>query len=237
MNLLAVDTSTRSCSVAVMAGDRVASELTAFSSQTHSAHLMAMIDEALAMAHTAPAALGGFAVTVGPGSFTGLRIGLSTVMGLAFACAKPCVGISSLEALAAACPPHPHAICSMMDARKGQVYTAVFRRRGERLIRIGEERAVSPEDALSGDDTPRLFVGDGAALYADLIRSHLGDGACIADPLLNYPQAATVARLARAAWRAQLARSSDSLRPRYLRRSDVELGIRSPAPEPIGPAT
>jgi tRNA threonylcarbamoyladenosine biosynthesis protein TsaB len=120
MNLLAVDTSTCSCSVAVMTGDRIASELTSLSSRTHTTHLMAMIRDALARAHTEPAALDGFAVTVGPGSFTGLRIGISTVKGLAFACGKPCVGISSLEALAAACPPHPYAICSVMDARKGR---------------------------------------------------------------------------------------------------------------------
>ena len=154
MNLLAVDTSTRSCSVAVMTGDRIASELTSVSSRTHTTHLMAMIREALALAHTEPAALDGFAVTVGPGSFTGLRIGISTVKGLAFACGKPCVGISSLEALAAACPPHPHAICSVMDARKGQVYTAVFRQKGAGVLRIGEERAVSPEDLLQGEDRP-----------------------------------------------------------------------------------
>jgi tRNA threonylcarbamoyladenosine biosynthesis protein TsaB len=235
MNLLAVDTSTRSCSVAVMTGDRIASELTSVSSRTHTAHLMAMIREALALAHTEPAALDGFAVTVGPGSFTGLRIGISTVKGLAFACGKPSVGISSLEALAAACPPHPHAICSIMDARKGQVYTAVFRQKGAGVLRIGEERAVSPEDLLQREDPRALFVGDGAALYAELIRSRLGDGARIAAPELNYPKAATVARLARVALAEHPERSSVSLRPRYLRRSDADLGIRPPAARSSGP--
>jgi tRNA threonylcarbamoyladenosine biosynthesis protein TsaB len=236
MNLLAVDTSTRSCSVAVMTEDRIASELTSVSSRTHTTHLMAMIREALALAHTEPAALDGFAVTVGPGSFTGLRIGISTVKGLAFACGKPCVGISSLEALAAACPPHPHAICSIMDARKGQVYTAVFRQQGAGVLRIGEERAVSPEDLLQREDPPGLFVGDGATLYAELIRSHLGDGARIAAPELNYPKAATVARLARTAWAEHPERSSLPLRPRYLRRSDGDLGIRPPGARPSGPS-
>jgi tRNA threonylcarbamoyladenosine biosynthesis protein TsaB len=235
MNLLAVDTSTRSCSVAVMTGDRIASELTSVSLRTHTTHLMAMIREALALAHTEPAAIDGFAVTVGPGSFTGLRIGISTVKGLAFACGKPCVGISSLEALAAACPPHPHTICSIMDARKGQVYTAVFRQRGAGVLRLGEERAVSPEDLLQSEDPPGLFVGDGAALYAELIRSRLGDGARIAAPELNYPNAATVARLARTAWVEHPERSSLPLQPRYLRRSDGDLGIRPTEARPSGP--
>ena len=102
MNLLALDTSTRSCSVAVVIGDRLAAEVSTVTPRTHSAHLMHMIGEALALAHLKPAEVDGFAVTVGPGSFTGLRIGLSTVKGLAFASGKPCIGVSGLEALAAA---------------------------------------------------------------------------------------------------------------------------------------
>jgi tRNA threonylcarbamoyladenosine biosynthesis protein TsaB len=225
MKLLALDTSTRGCSVAVWAAGRVAAELRTVNARTHSAHLMTMIREALVRAQTGLEALDGFAVTVGPGSFTGLRIGISTIKGLAFACGKPCVGVSSLEALAAACPPHPGGICCLMDARKGQVYTAVFRQEGDRVVRTGEERAVSPEEALGDGETGRLHVGDGAAVYAELIRARLGRAARIAEAELSFPSAGTVARLAAMDW-AQLAESPRvPLRPRYLRRSDAELGI------------
>jgi len=231
VNLLALDTCTRRCSVAVLIGDAVAAEVATAAPRTHTAHLMELVREALACAQVHARALDALAVTMGPGSFTGLRIGMSTAMGLAFAAGKPCIGVSSLEALAAACLPYPHTICSMLDARKGQVYVGRFRWAGDRLLRIGEERAVRPEEYLEAGDAPHLFVGDGAAAYAELIRSRLGTLAELAGPELNYPQASVVARLARASWTDPPPGSA--LRPRYLRRSDAELGIRSPVP-PLG---
>ena len=237
MNLLALDTATRSCSVAVMIGDRLAAEVSTVTPRTHSAHLMHITGEALALAHLKPAEVDGFAVTVGPGSFTGLRIGLSTVKGLAFASGKPCIGVSGLEALAAGCPAYPHAICSLMDARKGQVYAAVFRRSGDRLMRIGQEKAASLEEVLAAAaDGPCLFVGDGAALHAERIRSRLGDRAHIAGSELNYPRGGIVARIALALWADNPAAHATPLLPRYLRRSDVELGIRQSVAQTATPA-
>jgi tRNA threonylcarbamoyladenosine biosynthesis protein TsaB len=232
MNLLAVDTSTRSCSAAVMVGGRLAAELCTVSGRTHSVHLLEMIREALVQAGTPPGDLDGFAVTVGPGSFTGLRIGISTVKGLAFACGKPCMGISSLEALAAACLPVTPAatICSLMDARKGQLYAGVFGRTTTGLALIGEERAVSPEEACDIDEAPGLFVGDGAVMHADLIRSRYGTAVRIASAELSYPKASSVGRIAAARWMEPRTAAIATLKPRYLRRSDVELGIGMPRP-------
>jgi len=237
MNLLAVDTSTRSCSAAVMVDGRLAAELRTVSGRTHSAHLLAMIREALVRAGTSPGALDGFAVTVGPGSFTGLRIGISTVKGLAFACGKPCMGISSLEALAAACLPAAHAgtICSLMDARKGQLYAGVFGRTTTGLALIGEERVVSPEEACDIDEAPGLFVGDGAVMHADLIRSRYGTGVRIAPVELSYPSASSVGRIAVARWMEPRTTPIATLRPCYLRRSDAELGIGMPCPSLTNP--
>ena len=233
MNLLAVDTSTRSCSAAVMVDGRLAAELCTLSGRTHTDHLLAMIREALVGAGTSARALDGFAVTVGPGSFTGLRIGISTVKGLAFACGKPCVGISSLEALAAACLPGGGAgtICSLMDARKGQLYAGVLARTETGLALIGDERAVSPEEACDIGEAPGLFVGDGALIHADLIRSRYGKEARIASAELSYPKASTVGRIAAARW---MEHRTAPLQPRYLRRSDVELGIGAPPGAPEG---
>lgn len=234
MNLLAVDTSTRSCSIAVACGGRPPVAQFEPFPRTHSAHLMQMIARALGRVGLTPAKLDGLAVTVGPGSFTGLRIGISTVKGLAFARGLPCVGVSSLAALAAACPVSPQPICALMDARKGQVYAAVFQRVGDRLERIGEERAASPDEVLTGLERAALFVGDGARLHAERIRARWGEEAYVADPALDHPNAAVVARLALAGW-PELAGPGARLRPHYLRRSDAELGIRSARmlPEPV----
>lgn len=233
MNLLAVDTSTRCCSIAVACEGRPTVELFEASPRTHSAHLLQMIGGALNRAGLTPGALDGLAVTVGPGSFTGLRIGISTVKGLAFARGLPCAGVSSLEALAEACPAGPQTICALMDARKGQVYAAVFRRSGDRLERIGRERAAAPDEVLTGLEHPVLFVGDGARLHAERIRARCGQEATIAEPRLDRPSAAVVARLALSEW-GRHAGPAARLRPQYLRRSDAELGIRA-CRAPAGP--
>jgi tRNA threonylcarbamoyladenosine biosynthesis protein TsaB len=103
MKILAVDTATKSCSVAIIDAGSLSAELTTQSDQTHSKHLMQRIDAVLGMADLSAVDLDGLAVTLGPGSFTGLRIGISTIKGLAYALGKPVVGISSLNALAWQC--------------------------------------------------------------------------------------------------------------------------------------
>jgi len=194
--VLAVDTAGRSCSVAVRVGERLAAETAVVSDRTHSVHLMPMIRETLRMADLALAALDGLAVCIGPGSFTGLRIGISTVLGLALAGAKPCVGVSSLEVLAAACPPGPRGIWALMDARKGEVYAGHYRESAGCLERLAPERVLSIEALLPAIDTPHLFVGDGAQRYQARIRESLGDLAGFAPPEHHFPRAATLARLA-----------------------------------------
>ena len=150
MKLLAVDTSTRACSVAVVDQDRLACEITTGPAGTHSTHLLSLIRTALELSEMELHGIDGLAVCVGPGSFTGLRIGVSTVKGLAFATAKPVAGVSSLEALAQPCLPWPHLICAMLDARKGEVYAARYRARDGRLEREGREVVLSIADALDG---------------------------------------------------------------------------------------
>ena len=127
MKLLAIDTATDSCSVAIIEDDTLRSELTAMPGQTHSKHLMPFIASVLDAAALKLTALDGFAVSLGPGSFTGVRIGISTVKGLAFSLGKPVVGISSLAALAWQCNESSGLICPMIDARKKQVYCGRYR--------------------------------------------------------------------------------------------------------------
>ena len=225
LRILALDTATRCCSVAVLIGERLAAEMTAVSDRTHSVHLMAMIRETLKMADVALQAIDGFAVSLGPGSFTGLRIGISTVQGLAYAGGKPCVGVSSLEALALQCLPWPHSICALMDARKCEVYAGYYRERDSRLERLAPERVLPLTEALGAIHTPHLFIGEGAGLYRERIRSALGDLAHFVPQDRNLPRAGMVARLAQPQLSAGLTVGPARLVPRYLRQSDAELRI------------
>lgn len=227
LKILAVDTATRCCSAAVRVGDRLTAEMTVVSERTHSTHLMTMIRETLKMANLALQAIDGLAVSIGPGSFTGLRIGISTVQGLAFAGQKPCVGVSSLEALACACLPWPQGVCALMDARKGEVYAGYYRERAGRLERLAPERVLSLENALRTIDTPYLFVGDGAERYQTRIRSILGARAGFAPPDRNLPRAGMVARLAQPLLAAEAGRDPGCLVPHYLRQPDAERRVRS----------
>jgi tRNA threonylcarbamoyladenosine biosynthesis protein TsaB len=173
--------------------------------------------------------LDGLAVCVGPGSFTGLRIGVSTVKGLAFATAKPVAGVSSLEALAQACLPWPHLICAMLDARKGEVYAARYRARDGHLEREGHEVVLSIEDALGGIHEACLFVGDGASRYRETIGVRLGPLALFPAPGQDIIRASTVAALAQVQFARKQIADLDRLVPCYVRHSDVELKLGQPA--------
>jgi tRNA threonylcarbamoyladenosine biosynthesis protein TsaB len=220
--ILAVDTATRCCSVAIRAGDRLAAETTVVSEQTHSIHLMRMIRETLRLADLDLSQIDGLAVVIGPGSFTGLRIGISTVQGLAFAGGKPCAGVSSLEALASGCLPWPHGICALMDARKGEVYVGWYRDGGGRLEPLAQERVMPLEAALQPMKAPQLFVGDGADRHRERIRAMLGGLAEFVPPERSLARAGLVARLAQPLLAGGQGVDPQLLSPRYLRTPDAE---------------
>jgi len=225
MKILAVDTATRSCSVALIDGDRLATEMTTTRKETHSRHLMGMIDTVFQTAGLTAADVDGFAVTRGPGSFTGLRIGISTVKGLALASVKPLVGISGLEALARQLPFSTHLICPILDARKGEVYAARYQGTGNEIHEVMTERAVSPIEAVSGIDRPCIFLGDGALLYRDLISEKTEVPAFFAPPGFHTLRASIVAFAAQPILERGDADSPTALTPRYLRKSDAELHL------------
>ena len=221
MIVLAIDTASRSCSVAVLDGNAVMAEINDVSGQTHSRHLMGMVDQALSMSVGQMANIDGFAVTQGPGSFTGLRIGISTAKGLAEAAGKPLVGVSSLQALAWQVFPSDVMVIPMLDARRKEVYSARYAREGETFKMVGVEQALSPEAAVDGLDMPCLLVGDGAVAYADRLGMVLGGHMQLALPFQHLIRASTVAFLAR----ERLTEARDermTLAPRYLRQSYAE---------------
>jgi tRNA threonylcarbamoyladenosine biosynthesis protein TsaB len=223
MIILAIDTASRSCSVAVLDGDAVLAEINDVSGQTHSRHLMSMVDRAISMSVGRSGEIDGYAVTQGPGSFTGLRIGISAAKGLAEAAGKPLVGVSSLQALAWQVFQTDAIIIPMLDARRKEVYTAHYIHEAGRLKMIRAEQAVPPTAAVQGVNAPCVLIGDGAVVYADDLREILGNHMQLALPFQHIIRASTVAFLAR----ERLVDHRDerlTLAPQYIRQSYVEEG-------------
>jgi tRNA threonylcarbamoyladenosine biosynthesis protein TsaB len=222
MNFLAVDTAGRSCSVAVGGSRQPVVELTSLPARTHSVHVMGMIQTVLNLAELEWRQLDGFGVTIGPGSFTGLRIGISTIKGLALATGKPVCGVSSLDILAHQALPWPFVICPMLDARKGAVYAGLYRWRDGGLQTVVAEQVLPPDEVLCDIREACVFIGDGAQLYRDRINESLGERAYFVPPERNVIHAASLARLAALKYARQGGDDLASLAPRYVRPSDAQ---------------
>jgi tRNA threonylcarbamoyladenosine biosynthesis protein TsaB len=171
MITLGVDTSAQCASVALVREGRLLSECFAHGGQQHSALLLPMVAQCLRQAGLSVAQVDRFAVTNGPGSFTGIRIGAAAVKGMAQALGKPCAGVSTLTAMAAVAGHLPGVLCCAMDARRGQVYAALFHAasQGGAPRRLTEDAALpiaALEEALAtaAGAGPVYFLGDGAAL-------------------------------------------------------------------------
>lgn len=167
MKILAVDSSAKSASVAVCEDGRLISECFVNASLTHSRTLMPMVDNALTQADMNIKDIDAFCVNVGPGSFTGIRIGVAAVKGLALAENKLCAGVSTLESMAYNFADDNCIVCAAMDARCNQVYTALFRCDGEKVERICEDKAISIDelcDELAAYDEKIYLAGDGAEI-------------------------------------------------------------------------
>lgn len=222
MNILAFDTATQSCSIALMTDGKLVAESTSAVKGTHTRRLMPMIDRLLSRVEIPMDDLDGFAATVGPGSFTGLRIGISTLKGLAAATQKPIVGVSTLEVLAHQCSGDTEIINPVLDARKNEVYYSLYRRTLEGPVALTSERSGTPEDLAATIESPCTFIGDGVSVYRDEIRALLGQYAFFAPESENVIQAAVVAALGFKRLSAGNVDDPMVIAPHYIRRSDAE---------------
>jgi len=194
--------------------------------QTHAKHLMGMIDSAIRLSGSDLASVDGFAVAQGPGSFTGLRIGIATVKGLAAATGKPMAGVSTLDALAAQGSGFNGLVCALMDARRGEVYAALYSQATTGLTKLSDEMVTTPEAVLDGLDEPSFFIGQGAVVYRHLIREAKGGAAHFAPPALNAIRASTLVQLSLARFSAGQTDDVAGFVPVYLRKSDAEINLR-----------
>lgn len=229
--ICALDTSATPVSCAVLQDEKVLASLYAHTGKTHSQTLMPLVETALQMADISVKDVDALAVSVGPGSFTGVRIGVSAVKGLAFADDIPCVPVSTLEAMATPMIglPFSGTVCAVMDARCRQVYTACFKQKED-----GSQQRLSKDEALSLEELARLLdtvpqpimlVGDGSAMaYRELHESVAG--LRLVPPAYRYQTALGVALTARKALEKGETVSSASLLPTYLRLPQAERELR-----------
>lgn len=221
--ILAVDSSSLTGSVALCRGEELIAESFLHIRATHSERLLPQIDRLLIDAGHLLQELDLLAAVTGPGSFTGLRIGIATVKGLAQVLGQPVVSISSLEAVALNLPLIEVPICVFLDARKQEVYTQLFAWRGGSLDALSKARVAPPGEILGNLPRPVALVGNGVILYRKLIEQQLGQQALLPSAPAHRLQATQVAWLAYRAWRNGDIESAGEMLPTYVRPSDAEL--------------
>ncbi|MBU0484058.1 MAG: tRNA (adenosine(37)-N6)-threonylcarbamoyltransferase complex dimerization subunit type 1 TsaB [Proteobacteria bacterium] len=222
--ILAIETSGIGGSVAIVSGSRCLAENTLVSRTTHSRRILIEIEQLVSNTGYQWSEIDGLAVSLGPGSFTGLRIGLSTAKGLAMATGKPLLGVPTLDGLASQFTFPKHQICPILDARKQEVYTALYRcaANGDN-IRTGNYLALKPLALAERIDQPTIFVGDGIIPYRDIFTEVLGEKAIFAPLSLYFPRAAAIGMLAVKIWQKQDFTDPALVEPIYVRDSEAKL--------------
>lgn len=220
--ILALDSTAEVSTVAVCQGDRLLSEITVNTGNTHSATLLPAVEQALKMAEITVNDIDLFACSTGPGSFTGVRIGVATVKGIAYGKNKPCVSVSTLEALAYNLSGFDGMICPVMNARRSQVYNALFECESGRIRRLCPDRAISISELdteLSGEEKPIYLCGDGYNITSDGFKATKTEFVPVR---YRYQSAYSVAQIAVKKYENGETVSDAELVPIYLRPSQAE---------------
>lgn len=236
--ILALDTSTGCCTLALtrgtMTGGEILASISLNSRIRQSRRLLSTIDWMLLETEVDWSDIDGIAVGLGPGSFTGLRVGMATAKGLAVAAGKPLLGASTLDALASTCTTEK-LICAVLDARKKQVYVAFYRLQAHRLAaRTGDIRVVDPVELMDEIIEPVLMVGDGVLTYGELWKKGLGDNTVFAPPALHYPSASAIGLLCGSDVTNGRRLDLGSAAPLYVRASDAELSLEQRSKQVVG---
>ena len=216
MNILAIDTSTRNLSLAVAQNGAVLKYRNRKLQRPLSSSIIPSIKEILNASGIDLKDIDGYAVGLGPGSFTSLRVGLSTIKGLAFSSNKPVVGISSLDVLAMNIPQNKATICVLCDAKRSLVYSCIFEKEGESLIKKSDYILVNIGDVLKKIKGEIVFIGDGIALYKDEIRKAKNITPTFIEGKNIFPQARKLVSLAEQHFQKKKFDDINKLVPLYL---------------------
>lgn len=226
MKILALESSAVAASVALLEDEKILSENYCNVGFTHSQTLIPMVQNLLSLSETSIKEIDCFAVSAGPGSFTGVRIGVSAVKGLAFGTDKPCIPVSTLEAITEPFRGQDATVCAVMDARCKQFYQAFFSCKEGEIYRLTEDRALSAlelEQEIKSMPDPVILAGDGGILANQL----LGSGRYrLAPPALLFQRASSVAMIGARRFKQGDFISSEQLVPFYLRPPQAERELK-----------
>ncbi len=230
MLILGIDTSSSYLSIAVRDEDRLITELNFHSPRRCSSTLLPLIKYVFGYIDLPLEKIDGLAVSLGPGSFTGLRIGLSTIKGLSFALSRPVVGIPTMDVLAENLVLSSQHLCPVIDAKRGQVYATIYKSDGRKIKKLSAPMVISPAELLKkikskigkAKKAPIIFLGDGLVQYRDLIKTKAGGSAVFAPRDTWFPRASVVTRLALKRFLKNDTDNSDDIVPLYLRRPEAE---------------
>ncbi len=225
MKILGIETSMYAGSIAVSEDEKILGEYYFNTGPSHSEKLLPSIDWLLKELSIDKTELEGIAVSLGPGSFTSLRIGLAAAKGLSYALGIPIAGVCTLELMANNLPLAPFTICPLIDARRGEVFTAFFESQEGRVVRISEDMVLSAENLAGKIKDRTILIGEGALLYSDFLEDIMGaDGYAVLCPEpLSYPRAGVLSSMGYLIIRDGGGDDPHTLSPHYMRKSEAEL--------------
>lgn len=226
MRVLSADTSTDVNTVAILANDELLGEVCINAGKRHSERLVPLIDTLLAEVQLSMDEIDLLAISTGPGSFTGLRVGLSTWKGIALAKGLPLIGVSSLDAMTRLAPFNNAIVCPVMDARMKEVFAGIYKFEDNQREKLLENFLGSIQDFISvlkdkKSNQPIFFLGEGALLYQKELQENFPH-AILGEPWWTHPRASAVAREALFLWERGYKKEIDEILPVYLRLSQPE---------------
>jgi len=225
--ILALENSSLCGSVALVSPGGCLAESSLATTKTHSKRLLPAIQQVMADSGTNWQALSAIAVSAGPGSFTGLRIGMTTAKGLAMATGKPLIAVSSLTTLACQLPWATQLICPLLDARKQEVYAAFYRAGKDGIPRrCGDIEAITPEALAQKIDEDVIFIGDGVEIYREILEKGVRAQVSFANPAVFFLRAAALGASALVKWQRGEFLDTASATPDYIRLSEAEINRR-----------
>lgn len=221
--ILGIDTATRTAAIGISGAGRVQLDAHIEGSSLRTRALLRGIDDLLGRAGASASALAGVAVGVGPGSFTGLRVGIAAAQGIALGLRVPVVGVGTLECVARNAPPDESSVCVVVDAGRGEVFLGQFERHGSDLCAVGAARVLSPGQAAEAIPPGSIVLGDGWLRYRGAFERLLGDTIRTVDEELSRPSGSVIASLGAHALASAPAGRPSMVEPIYVRAPDAKL--------------
>jgi tRNA threonylcarbamoyladenosine biosynthesis protein TsaB len=227
MIILGIETATMTGGLALMDEGKLIAEYTLNMKTTHSSRLMPALDWILKDALLDKNQIDGIAISTGPGSFTGLRIGLATAKGLALGLDIPLIGIGTLDALANNVSYPAYQVCAILDARKKEVYSAFYKCENDVLVKKSHYQVISPAELVDQIHEKTIMLGDAIDVYGEYFKEKLGDLVVFAPDAQRLPRAAVVAEMGLAKLKLGEILDLASSEPYYIRSSDAEGKIKN----------